>query len=276
MLTKDFNYKLTKTILITVLILALVFATVNTAYATIFSVINTNDLVITDWATVSDAYSQSDASGDVSPPELDIVKGWAVRGLNQYSNPAEDQLIFRIQTSATLGQYDAVGAALDCNNNGSYTDSADRIVVHMNDCPAATGVDEKNLLMHGDQSSYQAIGPDIGEGIGVDNEVGVLVTDLPNPCGAPNGDVMIKFLTADAELACVPPYTGSAIEVDQTSPGSPMSGLNVPTIVDSVEVKVNLNSNPLDITYIALIIAGLGILGLIGIAVLKRRQLRDQ
>jgi len=254
----------------------LIFAASNVAMATIYNVINTNDGSIADWNSIPDAHSQTDASGDIPEPALDIVKGWAIRGLNQYANPAEDQLLFRIQTNGTLGQYMAVGAALDCNNNGSFTDAGDRIIVHMNDCPAQTP-GEKNAMLPGDQivSMPTALGPDIGEGIGNDNEIGVLVTNLPNPCGAPNGDLMIKFLTADAELWCRLPFSGPATEIDATQPDTPMSGINVPTAVDMVELKINLNSNPHQPTIIALIIAAVGLVGLVTITVIRRNYLKN-
>lgn len=250
----------------------LIFAASNVAMATIYNVINTNDLSIADWNSIPDAHSQTDASGEIAEPALDIVKGWAIRGLNQYANPAEDQLLFRIQTNAALGQYMAVGAKLDCNDNGVYTDSADRIVVHMNDCPAQTP-GEKNALLPGDQSNFTALGPDIGEGIGIDNEFGVLVTDLPSQCT--DGDLMIQFVTADATLWCRLPYSGPATEIDATQPDTPMSGINVPTAVDMVELKINLNSNPHQPTIIALIIAAVGLVGLVTITVLRRNYLKN-
>ena len=156
--------------------------------ATTFS---STDNSIDEWANVP--VFQTDPSGDVTPPDDDIIE---IKVANSPSDGAPTDVFFLLKVAgnpALQGKYRAVIATIDCDGNGNDQEPHDRLIVYV---PS----EDQYYIMRGDQSEFFSGREKDGQVIGDYVEWKVSISDLPPDekdnvqC---NGNVKIRFATAD-------------------------------------------------------------------------------
>jgi hypothetical protein len=255
-------------------IFAAFFLLVPVAYAALYN-ISTTDNTVSDWNPVP--VFQTDPTGDCvnsCTPGQDIVEAKAA-SMDTTGNGVGDFVHFMVKTAsdAGLGERGRVAASIDCDNDGTFEEFDDRLVLFD---PGDGAV----RILHGTRLGQAVlIPPDLKQGQKVDQyyEWGISIDDLyPFPDDTPGlpddycqGTVGVRFQTFRAGF----PTSGGGFEpplIYDTTEAGPYAMINLPTAV-SVSNFGAAGASVNSVAFVAL--AGLIIIGgLSGIILLRRRQ----
>lgn len=264
-------------VLVAALLVVLLFAFAAVAHAELFS-ISTVDSSVGDWNPV--AVFQTDPTGDGVPGSTagqDIVMG-KVASMDSDNDDVGDYVYFLVQTASDegLGENSRVAAMIDCDNDGNFEESEDRLVTYEPFYDTNGGF---ITILHGDRFGQAVLIPpesEQGQKVGAYYEFGVETVDLgpfpDDPPGLPldycQGIVGVRFQTfrkggVDDVGNFVPPLVYDMTE------GGPYTMVNLPTAV-SVS---SFSASPFAVNYAVLIAVGLlASLFTLGYLVHLRRQ----
>jgi hypothetical protein len=204
-----------------VLACVLALLVVSVAYA-VFVTVDTNDGVVdSHWGTAAitdDAGDSTCAGGSFG----DITNVY----IGSSGTTPTDEFYFRVQgTGFSTGSTGRGAAHLDCNNNGSFTDSVDRVVVYTID-------DDYVVLLDGQSNILPAFDSTFGEHIGTtDLEFKAPVGDETILGACVSGQIGVYFASRNAALGAT---------CDTTSTRE----YNTPTAVTQLRLNAQTATNP--------------------------------
>jgi hypothetical protein len=211
--------------------------------------ISTNDANgVSEWFDQAIPIFQTDASGDTSSsrPDEDIVNAWIAKG---YGDDVDDeQLYFMVEMAGNPAiskpdePFNGVGVWLDCDANGSTTDSVDRFVSYY----YAAGYDRVSWFRGSDGYGGTVDDPNLGQ---IDQQYveWTMVPTLTNGLYNCMSQINVKFLSVQSEFAA-----GFQTISDETDS---FRGFDFPTVIHENIISGSSRSPSLYFLIISMILA---------------------
>ncbi len=205
-----------RTIVVSILVVAILLIAATAVYGALHD-IDVDDNSISDWSGIP--VFQTDAVGDASPPDEDIINAWVATGY-------DDDLYFLVEMNGSpaisAGGNKAIVASIDCDDDGDG-DQEDRIALYY------PGPDNRFTCEGNGNYCYSPPDND-GQRVGSFLEWKVPSNQLPpdyfNPeINCQNG-IHIRFVLIDSS-------TTPTTIIDETTP---LKGWNLPNTINLLKV----------------------------------------